>query len=91
MYKTINNLSPALMKYIFPKREIPYNLRNRTLFSPEMSPLSTTAPKHFLSEVLKLGQWFQKTLRIRIRLQNLKPKSGIGSQKTVCADCAKHM
>ena len=32
MYKTVNKLAPALMKYIFPKREIPYNLRNRNPF-----------------------------------------------------------
>ena len=32
MYKVKNNLSPTLMKSIFPEREIPYNLRNLNPF-----------------------------------------------------------
>ena len=32
MYKVKNNLSPALMKSIFPEREIHYNLRNLNPF-----------------------------------------------------------
>ena len=32
MYKVKNNLSPTLMKFIFPEREIPYNLRNLNPF-----------------------------------------------------------
>ena len=32
MYKVKNNLSPTLMKQVFPEREIPYNLRNLNSF-----------------------------------------------------------
>ena len=32
MYKIYNNISPALMKLIFPDRTIPYNLRNNNPF-----------------------------------------------------------
>ena len=32
MYKAHNDLSPSLVKSIFPKREIPYNLRNKNPF-----------------------------------------------------------
>ena len=32
LYKVKNNLSPALMKEIFPERTIPYNLRNKNPF-----------------------------------------------------------
>ena len=32
MYKVKNNLSPTLMKSVFPEREIPYNLRNLNSF-----------------------------------------------------------
>lgn len=32
MYKVKNNLSPTLMKHIFPDRKIPYNLRNMNPF-----------------------------------------------------------
>ena len=32
MYKALNNISPYLVKSIFPTREIPYNLRNKNPF-----------------------------------------------------------
>ena len=32
MYKVKNNLSPTLMKQVFPERETPYNLRNLNPF-----------------------------------------------------------
>ena len=32
MYKIENNLSPSIMKTIFPERAIPYNLRNKNNF-----------------------------------------------------------
>ena len=32
MYKAYKNLSPSLVKSIFPKRNIPYNLRNKNDF-----------------------------------------------------------
>ena len=32
MYKAQNDLSPSLVKSIFPEREITYNLRNKNLF-----------------------------------------------------------
>ena len=35
MYKTYNDISPSLVKSIFPIRELQYNLRNRNPFQPE--------------------------------------------------------
>ena len=32
MYKAINDLSPSSLNFIFSKREIPYNLRNKNPF-----------------------------------------------------------
>ena len=37
MYKVKNNLSPTLMKQVFPEREIPYNLRNLNSFQSTVS------------------------------------------------------
>ena len=53
MYKVKNNLSPTLMKNIFPDREIPYNLRNMNPFQSsnvstvfnETEPISFRGPK----------------------------------------------
>ena len=55
MYKIHSNLSPSIMKTIFPERSMPYNLWNNIPFQSTMSILSITEQKPYHSEVRKLG------------------------------------
>ena len=55
MYKIHNNLSPSIMKTIFPERSMPYNFGIIFHSNLPMSILSITEQKPYHSEVRKLG------------------------------------
>ena len=55
MYKVKNNLSPTLMKSIFPEREIPYNLRNLKPFQSSNVNTVFMAPKPLVTEDQRSG------------------------------------
>ena len=59
MYKTYNDLSPSLVKSIFPIRELQYNLRNNNPFQAENVHTVLNGTETLSSEALRLGVSFQ--------------------------------
>ena len=60
MYKVKNNLSPTIMKDIFPNREIHYDLRNVNTFQSRNIRTVIMEPKTFLIGEQKHGLLFLK-------------------------------
>ena len=90
MYKVKNNLSPTLMKHVFPEREIPYNLRNLNSFQSTNVSTVFNGTETVAFRGSKIWAILPEDIKNSGSLTRFKEKSRIGRLTDASADYASY-
>ena len=89
IFKVKLGIAPDIMKNVFPIIENPYDLRNKTKFSLEMSAPFDMALKQLILLHQEFGAAFHKVTKNVVLLKNLRQKLNVGIQNTAHANFVK--